>query len=209
MSYRADIAGPTDGTRGSPMKSLTRYLFLCLWACLAPASLAQVPTVALYSDVALQERDIEACPLDGPGVVGRLYVVAEDFDMAMASIEYRVDLSQYLLFLADVVPTGVVEGNSIDGIRITYPTPADATGRLLVETIVFEYWCEGCMDIDRGPVLNALSTVLPHPESGKIQAFRSPDLVAVEAEGLTSILCELISIPVDGGTWGMIKALYR
>jgi hypothetical protein len=194
------------------MKPQTSILFGFFWVIVAisPASLAQVPTVAIYSDEALQERDIWSCPGGPPGTVAStLYVVAEGFNMSMASIEYRIDLNPYLLFLGDIVPAGVGEGYSVEGIRITFLTPVDATGQFLVQRIDFIYQCEGCLDIDGILILDALITALPHPESGKIQAFRWPDMVAVEAEGLTSILCERASIPVEQTTWGMIKALYH
>jgi hypothetical protein len=207
------VNGPAVSTGGVPMKPLISlwFGFLLVIVAIAPASHAQVPRVAIYADEALQDRYINGCPEEPPGsVADTLYVVAEGFDMAMTSIEYRIDLGPHLFFLGDIVPDGVVEGDySGDGIRITFPTPADATGRLLVHMIVFCYNCWRCDDINGITILDALITVLPHPESGKIQAIRWPDMTAVEAEGMPLILCQRASIPVEQTTWGMIKALYH
>ncbi len=147
---------------------------------------------------------MEGCPEALPGtVIDTLYIVADGFNMAMASVEFMVDISEYFLFLADIVSAGVVEGNSVGGIRISYPAPADATGRLVVNGIVFTCMCEVCADVKFDTPLE----VLPYPESGKIQAYRWPDMVGIEAVGLTSYLCWTAS-PVKHTTWGNIKALF-
>ena len=197
------------------MKPRSRILvgvFLVVLA-LAPSSLAQVPNVALYTDKAFQEREIEGCPEEPPGtILDTLYVVASGFNMAMASIEYRIDLSRYLAFMGDIVPAGVAEGSSIDGIRISFPAPADATGQLLVQKIEFIYLlCQGCQDYQHPTIMiiDVPLRVLPHPASGKIQAVRWPDMVAVEAVGLPAILCPRIGVPIEGSTWGAIKSLYQ
>jgi len=195
------------------MKSVTSFvvsLFLVGIAA-APAALAQVPNVALYTDKALQEREIVGCPEEPPGVIfDTLYVVASGFTMAMASIEYRIDLSPQLGFVGDIVPAGVAEGFSIDGIRISFATPADATGQLLVQKIEFIYGCEGCKNWKTGiTIMDVPLRVLPHPGSGKIQAVRWPDIVAIEATGSPAILCPRAGAPVEGSTWGAIKSLYQ
>ena len=195
------------------MKPIARILMgvFLTGVALAPASLAQVPSIGIYWDEALQRRSMESCPWALPGtVVDTLYVVVDGFDMAMASIEYRVDLSPYLVFLMDIVPVGVAEGFSIDGIRITFPTPVGTTPQLLIQKIHFLYMCQGCVAAGTGFVfIDEPITVLPHPQSGKIQAIRWPDMVAVEAEGLISILCPHIGTPTERTTWGNIKALFH
>ena len=198
------------------MKPIARILMgvFLTGVALAPASLAQVPSIGIYWDEALQRRSMESCPWALPGtVVDTLYVVVDGFDMAMASIEYRVDLSPYLEFLGDNVPVGVAEGFSIDGIRITFPTPVGTTPQLLIQKIFFFYMCEGCVPARTGrpgrTLLDEPITVLPHPQSGKIQAIRWPDMTAVEAEGLISILCPHIGTPTERTTWGNIKGLFH
>lgn len=195
------------------MRFPTAVLFgvVVLGVAFAPAALAQVPNVALYTDKAFQEREIEGCPEEPPGaILDTLYVVASGFNMAMASIEYRIDLSPQLWFSGDIVPAGVAEGFSIDGIRISFATPADATGQLLVQKIEFIYGCQGCRDYKHPiSIMDVPLRVLPHPESGKIQAFRWPDMAAVEAVGLPAILCPRIGVPIEGSTWGAIKSLYQ
>ncbi len=195
------------------MKPVARILMgvFLTGVALAPASLAQVPSIGIYWDEALQRRSMESCPAALYGtVVDTLYVVADGFDMAMASIEYRVDLSPYLGFLGDNVPVGVAEGFSIDGIRITFPTPVGTTPQMLIQKIFFRYMCQGCVAAKTGlALLDVPITVLPHPQSGKIQAIRWPDMVAVEAVGLISILCPHIGTPTERTTWGNIKALFH
>lgn len=98
-------------------------VFLLL-VVLASASLAQVPNIAIYSDEMLQNRDILSCPDAPPGsVIDTLYIVADGFNMAMASVEFMVDISEYFLFLADVVFAGVLKGTRWTGSGFRTPHP--------------------------------------------------------------------------------------
>lgn len=55
--------------------------------------------------------------------------------------------------------------------------------------------------------LNKEIAIGPYPSSPAIRAIRWPDLLSVEAAGLTSCVCA--APPVEGTTWGRVKALYR
>jgi hypothetical protein len=135
-----------------------------------------------------------------------MYVVAGNFNMAMSSIEYSVELDPaFLGFLGDIIDIGVAEGWSPSGVRISYDPPLDAAGTVVVEGVfVIWVWSQGGC-----PNVNIPVRVLPHPSSGKIQAVRWPDLTAVEAVGRSATICPEASIPVEDTTWGTIKGLYN
>jgi hypothetical protein len=167
---------------------------------LAPPVHGQTPYVTVFFDESYEQTGIIP---PGPLVFDTLYVVAGNFDMLASSIEYRVEQNpDYFVLVMDLVDIGTIEGSSYSGIRIHYDPPLNATNTILVERIqVIWNWVGVCQ------FANVPLRIFPHPESGKIQAIRSPDLVPVEAVGQTAYICP--TVPVEETSWGRIKGLYE
>ncbi len=174
---------------------------ICLVLCASTLS-AGVPNVAIFFDKNLRYMS-GSCPYAPVGtVLDTVYVVANNFDMWMNAIEYRIDYPPQLLYISDLPPANtLVLGNSPYGITIAWTIPANAFIGLVVQKILVLWQCDGC------PGYNYPVVVNPHPMTGYLRAVRWPDLVTVDAIGMTSLICAVI--PVEETTWGGIKALYR
>jgi hypothetical protein len=163
---------------------------------------AQIPYVQTYFDPAwnVTERN---CP-DVPGALDTLYVVAHNFGAEIVSIEYLISYpGDNISWLGDIIDeTSSVEGSSPAGIRIHFSPPAPMFEPTLVQRVLFLWNCYGGC-----PIAGQYLIVRPHPESNKVLGVRWPDLVGVEAVGMTSSLC--ITLGVETRTWGGIKALYE
>jgi hypothetical protein len=166
---------------------------------LAFSARAQVPIIQVYLDDEFQITDA-VCP--GFGLVDTLYVVASNFSVPIVDVEYQILGFGSFSPLFDILPSGfTATGFSGAGINVSFGGPADATGLFLVERIGGGWFCADCT----GPILTL--SVVPHPDSGKIQATAWPTLSKIEAAGGINILCT--SIPVRETTWGKVKALFR
>jgi hypothetical protein len=88
---------------------------------IAPMSVhAQVPTVSVYFDAALQNQST-VCP--GPGL-DTWYVVAENFPNPVEAMEYQIAYPAAVTFLQDNVAAGGIGfGVSPSGIAIIWPVP--------------------------------------------------------------------------------------
>ncbi len=164
---------------------------------IAPMSVhAQVPTVSVYFDAALQNQST-VCP--GPGV-DTWYVVAENFPNPVEAMEYQIAYPAAVTFLQDnVAAGGIAVGSSPSGIGIIWPVPQGFSSKGLVQTVIVLWNCIDCSTLDI-PVV-----VLPAPCSGVVRGV-SPDLSITLAVGMTSLICP--TVPVEPSTWSRIKALY-
>ena len=174
-------------------------LSVLLVALLASLAAAQVPIVQVYLDSELLtiHRD---CP--GHGIPDTLYVAVSNFTQPILDIEYRVETYGNFALLGDFFPNGFSGlGTSGTGIRVAFGGPIDASGTVLVQSVVGGWFCS-CSEINF-----PYFVVQPHPESGKVQATAWPDLTKIEATGGVNFLCG--TVPVESSTWGRIKALYR
>jgi hypothetical protein len=173
----------------------------------ASVSSAQTPHVVVYFDNTMTQMDA-CCPAAPAGTVQQyLYVVANNFNMWVSGIEYMISYPTSLLFLGDIVDDGpggtqLKIGQSVSGIGITWPLPANGFEPLLCQKASVLWMCEA-----GDPIADQLLVVLPFPSSGKVRAIRWPDEVEVLGVGLTSVVCPTV-IPVEETTWGGIKALY-
>lgn len=157
----------------------------------------------LYSDFPVGPN--EFCPVAPIGtVVDTLYVVAEQFNMWMNAIEYKIDYPAQIQPLGDIILHGGLSiGDSQSGIAVAYPIPANAFDKLTVQKVVFLWMCDRCGIELTNKVFYRVSG---YPSSGKIRAVRWPDLAISEADGGWSSVCAMV--PVENSTWGKIKALY-
>ena len=165
---------------------------------------AQVGRVQVYFDEGLQFTSWH-CPAAPIGSVTQtLYVVAENFGIWMAGIEYQIFYPTQLMFLGDVmVPDAMPLGESPSGIQISFLTPLDAHTKVVVQMVTVLWLCDNC-----GPANeNAPIIVMPYPGQAWVRAWRWPDLHFVYGVGMTSFICWVD--PVQETTWGQVKALYQ
>jgi hypothetical protein len=145
------------------------------------------------------------CPTAPAGtVLDSLYVVANNFNMWMNAIEYKIEYPLQMMFLGDMFPSDrLTIGSSQAGVGVSWPLPANAFDALLVQKVRILWLCQGCGPED----YNIPIRVLPYPGQPTVRAVRWPDLVVVPAAGMTSLICPLV--PVEETTWGDIKSLFR
>jgi hypothetical protein len=165
---------------------------------------AQVPYVQVFFNdgYSIGQKD---CPDEPVGtVIDSFYVVAVNFDMWMAAIEYAIQMPPEMVPLGRTIPNdGLAFGNPWDpiaGISIAWPLPLNAFSPVSVTTVTFIWACSGC------PVTNVPIVVVPSPVSGLLQALNWPDNEQTLGVGMTSLICA--TIPTEETTWGNIKALY-
>lgn len=191
-------------------RALAGVLAIALVAVFAAGATAQVPFFQVYFDDASNGSYGETQAYCGePAVKTNLYLVAQNWNMLVAGLDYQVYFPQALLYSDDtwaVVPGGsVVFGDSRQGAAIGYGLPRNGFSPLLISTIG-AYWTGQC-DCAAGP---QAIIVGPHPGSGfeTPTGVRYPDYAIFPAVGMTSLICP-DPVAVQETTWGGIKALYR
>ena len=166
---------------------------------------AQVPNVSIYFDDTFLETG-KNCPVAPIGtMLDSVYVVANNFNMWMNAIEYKIEYPPQVLWLGDYFPPDrLTIGNSGtgDGVGVSWPLPANAFGPLVVQTSRFYWMCDNCDGIFNTPWI-----VLPYGTQATVRAVRWPDLLIVPAVGMTALICP--TVPVEETTWGGIKAMYE
>ena len=188
-------------------KSLVVVVVLAI-GMFAAVSNAQIPNVGVYFDNTFTQMSAP-CPTDPPGTVfQQLYVVANNLNMWVAAIEYKIEYPVSMAWDADIITSDQLRiGNSVVGIGITWPIPANGFGTLLCQKILIEWLCQSDVDGDCGLANDNVLVVVAYPSSGKIRALQWPDNAETIGTGLTSVICPQ-TIPVEETTWGGIKALY-
>jgi hypothetical protein len=183
---------------------VTAVLFMIVLFAV-PAALAQIPTVNIYYDRALQQN-WQACG-EYPSQIDTLYVVARDFGMMMHSIEFAiVPPTAGAVYMGDIhMPGAVATGNSTDGVTITFPAPKDASVYAVVMCYEIVWVCDDCETVMPRP---APFYPVPHPATGHLRAIEAGTGRAVDGTGMTSWVCKP-PVRTDESTWGCIKALYR
>ena len=160
--------------------------------CAAVLSLAAGPaagqngTLTVYFDPAWTQRTGE-CP--GP-IVGSLYVVAENFDMYVAGIEFKIDYPPCLTWLADLDIPPVTIGSSPNGLSMAWALPQNGYTPFQVMRALVLWNCAGCA------VPNQRVSVVAHPVSGYVQAARFPDYAIVEGHGRASVACPDVALDI-------------
>lgn len=181
---------------------------VCLGAATVHAQTA-VPMVSVYFDEYFGVTGLEQCPVEP---IGTVYVVAENWDMWMQSIEYAIDYPAQMVWLGDAVDdaTQLKLGSSPlfgvhGGIAVTWQTRGNGFHPLLIQTASIAWDCQGCtvQNIPVVVVQKATAEALP---GGLIRALESPNFETHGGVGMTSYLCA--TVPVEETTWGAVKALY-
>jgi len=133
-----------------------------------------------------------------------LTVWTSDMGLYLAAIEYKIEYDPVVTFIEDLmIGDALPLGASETGITIAYPTPGDAWEAFPVQRVVVMWNSTDCTAHRDSPI-----TIVPHPNTGKIQAVRWPDLFVMEAQGGTSYICPTLT-PVTNATWGIVKTLYE
>jgi hypothetical protein len=160
---------------------------ICLGA--SPA-IGQTGTLTVYFDPEWTVRTTE-CP--GP-VVGSLYVVAENFDMFVAGMEFKVEYPPCMTWLADLDIPPVTIGSSPSGVSMGWALPQNGFFPFQVLRALVLWNCSGCTEP------NQHVSVVAHPATGCCQAARFPDYVCVEAIGRTSVVGPYVALDIKPGS---------
>lgn len=192
-------------------KSLVVVVCLAI-GMFASVSNAQIPNVGVYFDGGYSQMAAD-CPTNDPLTdpqLDILYVVANNFNMWMAAIEYQISYPVSISWQGDLIASNQLKiGNSVVGIAISWPLPANAFGSLLVQRVAIEWACQNTGTVeepDCGTASQTTITVGPYPGSD-LRALQWPDNAETLGVGLTSVICPG-TVPVEETTWGGIKALY-
>lgn len=135
--------------------------------------------VVVYFDAALTQRSAD-CP---GSVLDTLYVVAENLGSFITAIEYKINYPSIMTFIEDQFLPSLALGTSETGIMLAFGTPRDATGQLLVQTVIVQWTCDDCIQFN-DPIV-----VVPHPTSGLVDAVAHPSGDIIVSTGGTSRLC--------------------
>ena len=180
------------------MKKVLTTVFAVALMAFAMSASAQTPNIQVYFDENGSQTATD-CPAGGG--FDQLTVIANNWNMFMSAVEYRIDYGPSFVFFGDIVDSPLVIGNSPAGISISWPLPQNAFDPFVVQRASVQWNCSDCA------ATNVPVQVLPNPASGKVQATRWPDNVLFEGVGLTSLVCA--TVPVAETTWGKVKSLYQ
>jgi hypothetical protein len=181
---------------------------VCLSAATAHAQTA-TPFVQVYFDEYYSVTGLEQCPVEP---VSTIYVVGQNFNEWVQSIEYAIEYPAEMTWLGDVIDdafqlsigTSPLTGIS-QGIAVTWTSRGNGFQPLLIQKANVIFSCSPCPDTNIPVVVVQKLTANAWPD-GSVRWQRSPDQMDMKAVGMTSYLCA--TVPVEDTTWGSIKALY-
>lgn len=181
---------------------MKRVLLIVAFALLIPGLIgATTATMGLYDAAGKLHYD----PSNGVPFQMYLYLVQSDY--YVTSIEYRLVIPNSYFTIQSVdypANMGTVLGDPLAGHTITYWPPMSGlpTGYALMLTLNC-VTTRGCNNMKDYPLAIGV-----HPVSGELQGTYDPEGDFFPIVGLTTYLC-LDQVPVEDGTWGAIKSLYR
>jgi hypothetical protein len=174
---------------------------------------AQVPNISVYFDDLLQDQQ-DACENHFAGEVGEIYVVMNNFNTMISTVEFGVDWGPGgLLLLGEnhlpgAIFLGLAAGKQAPspvqprGVTITYPIPHNAFGPFICMTFSVFWTCEECPPDDPQAI-----SVVPHEGTGDIIGIEWQTFRIIDALGWTSLVCPG-SVAAEETSWGRVKALY-
>ena len=198
---------------------ITFLTLLCVSIVLVTprATPAGTPHVGIYFDPEYTQVTADCHGYE----MGYLYVVAEDFNVYVAGVEFSVEYPAEILWLSDMEVPPVTIGNTPTGISMAWPLPQNGFSPILLTKVMILWNCSYCT---RGDVPVCVKA---NPYSGYLRATRYPDYAFVYATVQAAVLCPMCSGPMCAGTagacpdppqppvpiedmsWGKIKELYR
>lgn len=187
------------------MKRILVAVLVVALVVVAFSATAQVPSVQVYFD----PSHTQAQAICGsPGSPVTLYVVMNNWNMNITGVDFSINYSSVLVWLADFLPdpvTQVAIGQSPTGIAIAYANCCYLNGQQSVEVLQpLVLW--GPCDCSQNPYAVVVGGYTP---LGKTQptAIRKEDFQQFSGVGMTSLICA--DIATEPSTWGKVKALYR
>lgn len=169
----------------------------------AVSSDAQVPNISIYFDDLLQNQQGEC---QGLGVQDTLYVVCNNFNTFLSTVEFATQVNFPLIYLGDVHNAGALFlGTSTTGVTITYPIPQAAFGPFIAMRLRVLWQCDDC-DLESIPPTPL--AIVPHPGTGNIEGVAWQTFEVIPAVGMTSLVCPGI-VSTEESSWGRVKALYN
>ena len=189
-------------------KALAGVLAVAMVGVLAGSAMAQVPNVQVYFDPAHTQTQT-SCGQQGQPTT--LYVVANNWNMNIAGIDFSISYPPSLVWVADILPdpsTSAEIGTSPTGCAIGYANCCPLNGFQSVEVLQpFVLWgpcdCASPSGNPQSVIVGGANPVKPRPT-----AVRKEDFVEFEGVGMTSLICPGV-IATEPTTWGQVKALYR
>lgn len=187
-------------------KALAGVLAVAMVGVLAGSAMAQVPNVQVYFDPAHTQTQT-SCGQQGQAT--SLYVVANNWNMNIAGIDFSIAYPPSLVFVVDVLPdpnTQAEIGTSATGCAIGYANCCPLNGYESVEVLrPFVLWgpCDCASPNPQSVVVGGANPTKPGPT-----AVRKEDFVEFAGVGMTSLICPGV-IATEPTTWGQVKALYR
>ena len=188
-------------------KASAGMLAVALVGVLAGSAMAQVPTVQVYFDVSHTQTEALCGSI---GNVTTLYVAMNNWNMNITGVDFSINYSSALIWLADNLPdpvTQVAIGQSPTGIAIAYANCCYLDGFQSVEVLQpLMLWAPSC-DCNQSPYAVVVGGYTP---LGKTQptAVRKEDFQQFSGIGMTSLICPA-PFAIESSTWGKVKALYR
>jgi hypothetical protein len=188
-------------------RTLVAVIAIALVAIVFGPAAAQVPNVQVYFDAGHSQTQVSC---GSTGILTTLYVVMNNWNMNITGVDFSINYSSGLIWLADNLPdpaTQVTIGQSPTGIAIAYANCCYVNGFQSVEVLQpFVLWSPSC-DCNVGPMPVVVGGYTP---LGKTQptAIRKEDFQQFSGIGMTSLICSS-AFAVEPSTWGKVKGLYR
>ncbi|MCH7548166.1 MAG: hypothetical protein IH969_01290 [Candidatus Krumholzibacteriota bacterium] len=164
----------------------------------------RAPSVRWYFD-----EDLTQTSADCDGSASNIaYIVAENFDAAFTSVEYRVAYPRDVQVIAEfgVNAWQLNVGVTQLGVVSTWSHPMNGYSPVVIMWVLYDW--VSCGNCNSGANQNQPIFIEPHPESGQL-SFTRVSGERVDAVGMTSLVCPSSIFPVEQTTWGKVKALYR
>jgi hypothetical protein len=187
-------------------KALDVVLAITLVGIIVSSATAQVPNIQVYFDPAHSQVQTVCGPV---GTLTTLYVVMNNWNMNVTGVDFSINYSPGLIWLADNLPNPATQtsiGQSPTGIAIAYANccflAAGDDPEVLLPLVL---WSPSCTC--DGPAMAVV--VGGYTPLGKTQptAVRKEDFQEFGGVGMTSIICG--DVATEPSTWGKVKALYR
>ncbi|UCG52576.1 MAG: T9SS type A sorting domain-containing protein [Candidatus Latescibacterota bacterium] len=162
-------------------------VFVLVLGLVAAPAIGQTGKVTVYfEDDGELTRAID-CP--GPGFA-TLHVIAEDWDINLVGLEFRIDYPSCMTWLGDMNTPPVTIGDSPSGISMGWGLPFNGYEPFEVMRAFVSWNCTDCS------VKNHLICVEPHPVLGEVCGVRFPDFELVPGEGRCSAICPFVDLDI-------------
>jgi hypothetical protein len=186
------------------MKKVILVFAIVFTVAIAGSAFAQAPNITIYFDENLTEAQADCPPVGTPHFTefATLRIVANNFGMWLAAVEFKVDYPSQLSWLGDNYTSDTVIGSSPVGVSLAWGIPLNAFDSVVMMTATCAWVCDGCVGNE-----NVAVDVVPNPNMGLLRALRWPDNASFNVVGMRSLICA--TVPVEDTTWGQVKALYN